>query len=215
MEGLWSRVPLDTDIVVTHTPPHSHLDTRGERKTGCKAFDRALRRVRPCLAVSGHVHDARGVERVRWEVGSEETNEDVESVALPPYGSKKQSLVDLTGRKGRRLDNCGLGSRSRGVSVFPEQNAMILPPAGEKAGHALEGLVSNQQVSSTNISYQDNDEYPGHQSLRRETCIVNASIMATSWPYHGGKKFNAPVVVDLDLPTTESNETAAEIGGQV
>ncbi|EER26314.1 hypothetical protein D8B26_003325 [Coccidioides posadasii str. Silveira] len=35
---------------------------------------------------------------------------------------------------------------------------------------------------------------------RHETCIVNAAIMATSWPHKGGKKFNSPIVVDLDLP---------------
>lgn len=201
--------------MVTHTPPHSHLDSRGGQRTGCKALNRALKRVRPCLAVSGHVHEARGVERVRWEVGSEKTNEDVESVALPASRSKKQSLVDLTGRKGKRLDNCGLGSKSTGVTFFPEHNAMVLPSANEKAGHTLEGSGPNQQVSSANIPYQEYDEYSRHQSLRRETCVVNASIMATSWPYHGGKKFNAPVVVDLDLPTTESNETAVEIGRQI
>ena len=35
---------------------------------------------------------------------------------------------------------------------------------------------------------------------RRETCIINCAIAATSWPHAGGKKFNKPIVVDLDLP---------------
>jgi hypothetical protein len=34
---------------------------------------------------------------------------------------------------------------------------------------------------------------------RKETCIVNASILATNWPHKGGKKFNAPLVVDVNL----------------
>lgn len=194
-EGLWSRVPLDADVVVTHTPPYAHLDARGEQRTGCKALSRALRQIRPCLAVCGHVHEARGVERVRWGVGaSGEMDEDVEIVSLPDSGSKKQCLVDLTGRKGRRLDNCGLGSRSTGVSLLPGQNAVVLRSSDE----TLESSVPNQQVSSANMSGQDGDGY-----LRRETCIVNAAVMATSWPHRGGKKFNAPIVLDLDLPLRE------------
>lgn len=37
---------------------------------------------------------------------------------------------------------------------------------------------------------------------RRETCVINAAIMASSWPHKGsgGKKYNKPIVVDIDLP---------------
>ena len=37
---------------------------------------------------------------------------------------------------------------------------------------------------------------------RKETCVVNAAIMASSWPYKSkeGRKYNKPVVVDIDLP---------------
>ena len=33
---------------------------------------------------------------------------------------------------------------------------------------------------------------------RRETCVVNAAVLANSWG--GRKRFNKPIVVDLDLP---------------
>jgi hypothetical protein len=35
---------------------------------------------------------------------------------------------------------------------------------------------------------------------RRETCIVNCAITATNWPHAGGRRFNNPIVLDLDLP---------------
>jgi hypothetical protein len=38
---------------------------------------------------------------------------------------------------------------------------------------------------------------------RRETCVVNCAITATSWPHVGGKKTRKPIVVDLDLPVGE------------
>jgi hypothetical protein len=40
---------------------------------------------------------------------------------------------------------------------------------------------------------------------RRETCVVNCAITATNWPHTGGKKFNKPIVVDLDLPVLEDD----------
>ncbi|KZZ95563.1 ser/Thr protein phosphatase [Moelleriella libera RCEF 2490] len=34
----------------------------------------------------------------------------------------------------------------------------------------------------------------------KETCIVNCAIMKSKYPHPGGKTFNKPVVVDIDLP---------------
>ncbi|KAJ3794065.1 Metallo-dependent phosphatase [Lentinula aff. detonsa] len=59
----WSAIPLDTDILVTHGPPAHHLDLNG---TGCRGLLDALWRVRPTLHVFGHIHAARGVERLDW-----------------------------------------------------------------------------------------------------------------------------------------------------
>ncbi|KAL1902751.1 hypothetical protein Sste5346_000661, partial [Sporothrix stenoceras] len=61
---LWSEIPNNADIVVTHTPPQSHCDwssTRG-RSMGCTELLGALRRVQPQLAVCGHVHEGWGAE---------------------------------------------------------------------------------------------------------------------------------------------------------
>lgn len=42
---------------------------------------------------------------------------------------------------------------------------------------------------------------------RMETCVVNAAVMANSWPHKGveGKRFNKPMVVDIDLPVWRDN----------
>src|SRR5262249_38411941 len=67
-QALWSHIPLDTDVVVTHTPPRGLVDTLASGKAvGCQALTLALSRVRPRLAVCGHVHESRGAERVRWD----------------------------------------------------------------------------------------------------------------------------------------------------
>ncbi|PKY04211.1 Metallo-dependent phosphatase [Aspergillus campestris IBT 28561] len=192
--ALWDSMPLDTDVVVTHTPPHSHCDGRplvggesGSTSVGCKGLQEALQRVRPLLAVCGHVHEARGCERVRWRGGSLQDSRSGsldgvvpgeggrEKQLLPSVGSKKMSLVDLTGRRGgRRLDNEG-GRSDQSVLWRVDKSS-------EQEGEAEKEALKQIQTS------------------RQETCIVNAAIVATSYPHRGGKRFNAPIVVDVELP---------------
>lgn len=56
-EWLYSTIPTDTDILITHGPPLGILDG-GQ---GCAALRRAVVRVRPRLHCFGHVHSAYGV----------------------------------------------------------------------------------------------------------------------------------------------------------
>ena len=46
---------------------------------------------------------------------------------------------------------------------------------------------------------------------RRETCVINAAIMASSWPHKGsgGKKYNKPIVVDIDLPVWANSASSS------
>jgi Icc-related predicted phosphoesterase len=59
---LYSRIPADTDILVTHGPPYGILDqTPGSnRHEGCQQLFAAVQRVKPMLHVFGHVHGAYG-----------------------------------------------------------------------------------------------------------------------------------------------------------
>lgn len=189
-ESLWDRIPLDTDVMVTHTPPHSHCDgrplvggestsTSASTSVGCKGLRQALQRVRPLLAVCGHVHEARGCERVRWGLSPQNTIEvdPGEKQSLPPPGSKKMSLVDLTGRKGgRRIENDGAAP-------------------GGWLGRSDQSVVFRHLVASSTQGEAEKEALK-----RQETCIVNAAIVATSYPHRGGKRFHAPIVVDVELP---------------
>ena len=64
----WSgTVPLETDILVTHTPPQSHLDLSPIYSIGCPNLLAEAWRVRPLLHVFGHVHESAGREPVFWD----------------------------------------------------------------------------------------------------------------------------------------------------
>lgn len=112
-EQLWSEIPRDADIVVTHTPPKEHCDaaTKDDR-SGCAALLQRLAVVRPLLHVCGHIHEARGIERVHWSPSRNDSLvESVEYWQDPGLGNKKLSLLDLTYKSGRPLGNSVLATR--------------------------------------------------------------------------------------------------------
>jgi len=60
IRDVWKdRVPKDVDILMTHGPPKGHLDNDG---AGCPFLLQEIHRVKPRLAVFGHIHAGRGQE---------------------------------------------------------------------------------------------------------------------------------------------------------
>lgn len=209
---LWSAIPLDTDIVVTHTPPYSHCDesTSKRRAMGCEDLRRALWRVRPRLAVCGHVHEGRGVERVRWDTlgttGTPYAELGVDRWDDPGAapGSRKLSLVDLTARGGwgRPLGNDGAPLRHGSPADRLAQSSSCRH-FEDGCATALPGFGTRGVGGNPDVSVRCDRRALCCRMGRKETCVVNCAIAATSWPHQGGKRFNKPVVVDLDLPVIE------------
>lgn len=211
--ALWDKIPLDTDIIVSHTPPRSHCDQKPDGKfVGCEALRQTLNRIRPPLAVCGHVHEGRGYERACWRPalvgtrGGADSLEHLTRGVLPPFGSKKQCLVDLTGKRADPLDNEGFSGEFNAViqtePLSPASGGSAAPPVSvqghQRASPAVPFLTAGSLA----------DYGPVLQTLRKETCIVNAAIVATSWPHRGGKRFNAPIVVDLELPVWQGENAS-------
>lgn len=235
---LWDAIPLDTDIVVTHTPPAGHCDQQISKngREGCEELRRRLWTVRPFLHVCGHIHEGRGVEKVRWKdgIGRAPFLEEAVEVWEDPgwgVGNGKYSLVDLTGRgKGGSFasTSTSLGSKTKGMNVgFSGEGK-----GGLLTGKQLDGLAKVDSKSARfknvlNHSYRnavhdlakrssedqgwnaDDEEIALEPRISREevrqgrmeTCIVNSAIMANNWG--GTKRFNKPIVVDIDLPVWE------------
>jgi hypothetical protein len=71
---IWDRVPDDTDVLVTHGPPHGLLDgvrrpsSRGSEgvieHTGCPILRDRVEAVKPRLHVCGHIHEGHGRDEV-------------------------------------------------------------------------------------------------------------------------------------------------------
>ena len=56
----WAQIPDDTDILLTHCPPHGILDRVGSEACGCEFLIERVKEVKPAIHVFGHIHESRG-----------------------------------------------------------------------------------------------------------------------------------------------------------
>ncbi|PHH86783.1 hypothetical protein CDD83_9754 [Cordyceps sp. RAO-2017] len=167
-------------------------------------------RVRPRLAVCGHIHDGRGAERVTWGPDDGAGASTRTAWVDPGAGNNKLSLVDLTGRHSPALANDGSVRRGGPAALT---HATTRPPSDARPPAVLDSGASSERSSIID----NNTEPPGQKARpprrdgearagttgRRETCVVNAAIMKSRHPHVGGKQLRKPIVVDLDLPVWE------------
>lgn len=64
----WDLIPNDTDILVTHGPPHGILDRSVDGKfCGCEELLKAVNRIKPKNHIFGHIHEQWGREEAIGE----------------------------------------------------------------------------------------------------------------------------------------------------
>jgi Icc-related predicted phosphoesterase len=64
LKSIWERIPTDTDILITHGPPQSKLDTSGppwnQPLLGCELLMERVKEVKPKIHLFGHIHGGYG-----------------------------------------------------------------------------------------------------------------------------------------------------------
>jgi hypothetical protein len=58
-----NRIPIETDVLITHTPPRYHLGL----DLGCDGLLQELWRVKPRLHICGHIHSGHGRRKLFWD----------------------------------------------------------------------------------------------------------------------------------------------------
>lgn len=90
----WDLIPIDTDILVTHGPPHGILDTigPGSEHLGCEELEKVIAAIQPKLHVFGHIHGGYGVKPASYHparrcrtafVNASQVNEKYQHVNRP------------------------------------------------------------------------------------------------------------------------------------
>lgn len=266
--SLWETIPLDTDVVLTHTPPKYHCDESRDRgAVGCEDLRQTLWRVRPRLAICGHVHEGRGVHRVRWDLTSPDCKYKECGISYwtdPGMNNKKKSYINLTRKGGEPLKNHDheeehwkddsqlTDKRERSkeasspgppfrpfsdtVDVSTERASTSNHVPYRTSAFRLNGIssevptdmrddVASNEILDKSATSAATHGAQGQEGLppsarfnmeafegrmgRQETCVINAAIMASSWPHKssGDTKYNKPIVVDLQLPAWNNEAT--------
>lgn len=104
-------IEQDTDIAMTHGPPHLMLDrTRSHDDAGCPSLWDAVARARPRVHCFGHIHEAYGAVKQSWEGDGE--------------GEGEQMVLE-------RTESIG-GGEITPVSLCPEDEGSIPFEAGKE-----------------------------------------------------------------------------------
>jgi 3',5'-cyclic AMP phosphodiesterase CpdA len=86
LDAVWSKIPDDTDVLITHGPPLDIMDyNMRDQRFGDADLLRHIQRVKPKVHIFGHAHAARGEMR-RYNVRFYNVaicNESYEPVNLP------------------------------------------------------------------------------------------------------------------------------------
>lgn len=53
---MWDKIPNDTDILITHTPPHHILDDAFGTRLGCVELLKKVKQIKPLYHLFGHIH---------------------------------------------------------------------------------------------------------------------------------------------------------------
>ncbi|KAF9506494.1 hypothetical protein BS47DRAFT_1321799 [Hydnum rufescens UP504] len=97
-EELHSSIPPETEVLLTHGPPHRILDTvhNGEN-AGCEELVSRLRAIRPRLHVFGHIHEAHGAYIHTW---NDQTDGPLDADAC---GARETIFVNAANQPAGRL----------------------------------------------------------------------------------------------------------------
>lgn len=60
-EQVWSRMPQNIDVLVTHMPPFGILDSTAIQHTGCKRLLASVNKIQPKVHIFGHIHESHGM----------------------------------------------------------------------------------------------------------------------------------------------------------
>lgn len=60
IQKVWNKIPSDTDILITHTPPKGIMDIG----LGCEDLLNCVKKIKPKLHLFGHIHDQLGLKDI-------------------------------------------------------------------------------------------------------------------------------------------------------
>lgn len=93
MEKIWENIPNNTDILITHGPPHGILDkTKENLNVGCEILYERINKVKPKIHIFGHIHEGYGYKKMK-------DTHYINGSILDCYGRVKNDPINLIWEK--------------------------------------------------------------------------------------------------------------------
>ena len=66
---IWNSIPMDTDVVITHSPIYGYNDraANNNQNVGCSELYHRMHEVKPHLHFAGHIHEAYGYGTIPYK----------------------------------------------------------------------------------------------------------------------------------------------------
>jgi len=92
LKDIWDKIPKDTNVLITHTPPHTILDkTLNNRTVGSKTLLRKIKELKSLkFHFFGHIHEAKG-RIIEDNVTFINSSDD----CLNKYHIEKVNIIDI------------------------------------------------------------------------------------------------------------------------
>lgn len=146
----------------------------------------------------------------------------------PGVDNKKQSMIDLSSKSQVPLNNIGTSTAINTLAEldisamssslrwnFPDRPSNIVDLPSIDTLPYLHAEGANPAVwgqGGIPLSGRCDLEALVGRLGRRETCCINAAIMASSWPYksRNSRRYTKPIIVDIDLPVWTEEKHGAQ-----
>ena len=61
---MWKEIPIDTEILITHSPPLDVMDFCEGNNEGMQTLKNRIKEVKPLYHIFGHTHEGYGTEKI-------------------------------------------------------------------------------------------------------------------------------------------------------
>ncbi len=157
LREVWNRIPLDTDVLITHGPPFGILDqVHGGEHLGCEEMKIRLRAVKPRVHIFGHIHDGYGAaqSKVTTFINACTSTEAYQALNRPIVVDLSATGaivhgIEVSPRKARlekvaaMAEAAEAGPMQKAETWFPEAHLAAMKEMADLRGLSTESLIQN------------------------------------------------------------------------
>ncbi len=104
IKEVWNKIPMDTDVIITHGPVRAHVDyvPSDDYYAGCDDLRWTVKKIKPLLHFSGHIHESYGYS---YDQDTHYFNGSICNLSYEPVNAPWLIDADFKEREIKIIDN--------------------------------------------------------------------------------------------------------------